>query len=129
MFCLMSKFNLTDPKSTCRVVIRLLILIAAFKNENMLNPKSSTILVQISNLSSRMMSIFFRKHKLVKDLKRATVKQMIIYLSKLLQFIQVQNKLLCNFMAEKWKVPYQSTSLQFDYRMYWIQNHTFFHWF
>ena len=102
MFCLMSKFNLTDPKSTCRVVIRLLILIAAFKNENMLNPKRSTILVQISNLSSRMMSIFFRKHKLVKDLKRATVKQMIIYLSKLLQFIQVQNKLLCNFFG--WKM-------------------------
>ena len=51
-----------------------------------LNQCSFYILVQSSNRSARIMSIF-RKHKIVQNLKIATVKQVISHLSKLLKFI------------------------------------------
>ena len=75
---------------------------------------------------------FFRKHKMAKNLKRVTIKQVIIHLSKLLKFIfrKIHD---VTFLVKKWTVPYQNTHLQFYHcwlsRVLDIQNHTFFHWF
>ena len=75
---------------------------------------------------------FFRKHKIVNNLKRTTIKQMIIHLSKLPNFIFRKSNYV-TFLVKKWNVPYQNTRLQFYHcwlsRVLDVQNHTFFHWF
>ena len=75
---------------------------------------------------------YFWKHKIVKNLKTATTKQVIIHLSNLLKCF-FQKKSLCNFFGQKWKVPYPNTRLQFHNcwlsRVLDIQDHTFFYWF
>ena len=73
---------------------------------------------------------FFRKYKIVKNLKRATIKQVIIQLSKLLKFIFRKSHYV-TFLHKTLNVPYRNTRLQF-YHCYLssvldIQNHTFFH--
>ena len=55
---------------------------------------------------------FFRNHKIVNNLKRATIKQFIIHLSKLLKFIFRKSHYV-TFLGKKWNVPYQNTRLQF----------------
>ena len=74
---------------------------------------------------------FFRKHKIVKNLKTATVKKVIIHLSNLLKcFFRKCHYVF--FLVKKWKVPYPNTILQFHNcwlsRVLDIQDHTFFHW-
>ena len=75
---------------------------------------------------------FFRKYSIVQNLKRATIKQVIIHLSKLLKFIFRKSHYV-TFLANNWKVPCQNTRLQFDHcwlsRVLDIQNFSFFHWF
>ena len=65
---------------------------------------------------------FFRKHKIVKNLKTATIKQVIIHLSNLLKCF-FQKKSLCNFFGQKnGKYPTHICALNFttvDYPIYW----------
>ena len=44
---------------------------------------------------------FFRKHKTVKNLKTATIKQVTIHLSNLLKCFFIQTKSLCIFLVKK----------------------------
>ena len=74
----------------------------------------------------------FRKHKIVNNLKTATIKQVIIHLSNLLKcFFRKGHYVI--FLVKKWKVSYPNTRLQFHNcwlsRVLDIQDHTFFHWF
>ena len=41
------------------------------------------------------------------------------YLSFKVTNLYFHIKYICNFLAEKWKVSYQNTRLEFDYRLYW----------
>ena len=87
----------------------------------------SDLLVQSSNRSPRMMSNF-RKHKITKDLKRATVEQLIIYLSKLQKFI-FRKKYVHFFGRKKESILPKYAPTIWLSRALDIQNHTFFHWF
>ena len=55
---------------------------------------------------------FFRKYKIVKNLKTATIKQVIIHLSKLSKFIFRKSHYV-TFLLKTLNVPYQNTRLQF----------------
>ena len=64
---------------------------------------------------------FFRKHKILKHPKIATIKQVIIHLSKLLKSIFRKSQYI-TFLVKKWKVPYQNTRFKLttvDYSVYW----------
>ena len=78
---------------------------------------------------------FFRKHKIVKDLKTATLKQVFIYLSKLLKFIFRKSHYV-TFSVKKKKestqpkyAPSISQLLITCILCIGHSNHTFFHWF
>ena len=75
---------------------------------------------------------FFRKHKIVNNLKRATIKQVIIHLSKLLK-TNFRKSHYVTFWVQKMERTLPNTRLQFYdcwlFRLLDIQNHTFFHWF
>ena len=76
---------------------------------------------------------FFRKHKIVKNLQTATIKQVIIHLSNLLKCFFQKSYYVIFFGQKKWKVPYPNTRLQLHncwlFCVLDIQEHTFFHWF
>ena len=78
----------------------------------------ASILVQSSNRSAKQ-GRFFRKHKIVKNLKTATIKQVIIHLSNLLKrFFFFSEKVIMYFFfffffVKNWKVTYPNTRLQF----------------
>ena len=70
---------------------------------------------------------FFRKHKIVKNLKTATIKHVIIHLSNLTKCF-FRKKSLCNFLVKKnGKYPTQIRAFNFttvDYPVYWTFNIT-----
>lgn len=84
--------------------------------ENYLNASCNDkhILVQSSNLSARIMSFFSGNNKIVNNLKIATIKHVIIHLSKFLKFIFRKSHCV-TFLVKKYKVSYQNMPLQFDY--------------
>ena len=88
----------------------------------------SCILVQSSNRSARIMSIFQEKKTENSDSKigdYSSFKFTKIYFQKINHYVI--------FLVRKWKVPYRNTRLQFHNcwlsRLLDIQNHAFFHWF
>ena len=60
---------------------------------------------------------FFRKHKIVKNLKTATIKQVIIHLSNLLKCF-FQKKSLCIFWSKNGKYPTQIRALNFTFSLF-----------
>ena len=71
---------------------------------------------------------FFRKYEIVKNLKKATIKLVIIHLSNLLK-LYFRKSHYVTFLFKTLNVPYWNTHLQFDHcwlsRVLDTQNHTF----
>ena len=83
-------------------------------------------------LNNQLGWCFFRKHKIVKNLKRATIKQVIIHLSKSRKFI-FRKSLYVTFFGQKMErtLPEYAPSILpvFIICVFVVQNHTFFFWF
>ena len=65
---------------------------------------------------------FIRKHKIVNNPKRATIKQVIIHLSKLLKFIFRKSHCVTFFLSKNWTYPIKIRAFNFttvDYPVYW----------